>query len=309
MTDLTTIESHARARGAMHSEATTGFVGDLMLLVKARLTMLVVITTFVGFCLASPGDLDWGKLFHTVMGTALVAAAAAAFNQVLEVEVDRMMARTRQRPIAAGRMTRTTAALLGAAMSVIGLVQLAVATNFAATYLAAASLIIYVAMYTPMKRRTSICVTVGAVSGAIPPMIGWVAAENTHKVFDVGSLVLFGILFAWQMPHFLAIAWMYRDEYAHAGFVMLPKWDRSGLWTALQSLGYSVVLLGVTLVPYMTGHGGLVYLIGAVIFDLLLIICAVLFLVQRTRKSARLLFFASIAYLPALLCLMVFFRS
>lgn len=308
MIDTSALEDEA-ARKEHDNAVTTHFVGDLLQLVKSRLTFLVVITTLVGYCLGSTGSFDWWRLIHTVIGTALVAGSAAAFNQILEVNVDRLMARTRQRPVAAGRISRTMAALIGGAMGVAGLVQLALTTNFMAAYLAAASFITYIFMYTPMKRRSSFCVTVGAISGALPPMIGWAAGENPGGPFAIGSWVLFGVLFAWQMPHFLAIAWMYRDEYAPAGFVMLPKWDKSGLWTAWQSLGYALLLTGITLVPFFTGEAGLFYLIGALLFDLLLVVCAVFFLVERTRPSARRLFFASIAYLPAVLCLMVFFCS
>ncbi len=308
MNEITQLEgmegNQAQRQGSIEEAGLAGFVGDVMLLVKARLTLLVVITTFVGFCMASRGSLDWAQLAHTVVGTALVAAAAAAFNQVLEINVDRLMERTRQRPIAAGRMTKKTAILLGSIMAIGGFAQLAIATTWVAAYLSAASFLIYILFYTPMKRHTALCVTIGAVSGAIPPVIGWTAVDGS---FGIGAWVLFGILFAWQMPHFLAIAWMYRDEYSQAGFVMLPRKDFSGAWTAAQALLYSVALTACTLVPFFTGEGGALYLTGALVFDLLMVACSIYFMVQRTRQAARLLFFSSIVYLPGLLlCLMVF---
>jgi protoheme IX farnesyltransferase len=305
ITQMEGIEAGQSDRPAAVNEAgLAGFVGDVMLLVKARLTLLVVVTTFVGFCMASSGGIDWAQLAHTVVGTALVAAAAAAFNQVLEVKVDRLMERTRHRPVASGRMTKTTAVLLGTIMAVGGFTQLAIATTWVAAYLSAASLLIYIVFYTPMKRHTALCVTIGAVSGAIPPVIGWTAVDGS---FGIGAWVLFGILFAWQMPHFLAIAWMYRDEYSQAGFVMLPRKDKAGTWTAIQALLYSVALTACTLVPFFIGKAGYLYLAGAVVFNLLMVACAIYFLMQRTRPAARLMFFASIVYLPGLLfCLMVF---
>ncbi len=279
-----------------------GLVADLMQITKARLTLLVLISTFVGYLMATGKPLDWPRLLHTLIGTALVAGAAAVGNQLIEVSVDRLMARTRNRPLPSGRISRGTAFLLGLAMAVVGLAELAVATTPIAAYLAAVTLLIYLAFYTPMKRRTSFCVTVGAVSGAIPPVVGWTAIDGS---LGLGAWVLFGILFAWQMPHFLAIAWMYRDEYSQAGFVMLPQWDRGGTWTAIQSLLYSVALLGISVVPYFTGQAGVVYLIGAVLSAVMMVVCSVYFLVNRTRGSARILFFSSIIYLPVILGLMV----
>lgn len=280
-----------------------GFFGDLMQLTKARLTMLVVITSTVGYCLASTEAFQWSRFLHAVIGTALVAAAAAAFNQLAEINVDRLMERTRNRPLPSGRMTRATAFWLGTAMGLAGLIELALVTTPIATALAAATLFIYVALYTPMKRYSAWCVQVGAVAGAIPPVIGWTAMDGS---VGLGAWVLFGILFAWQTPHFLAIAWMYREEYSQAGFVMIPQSDKKGTWTAIQSVFFSLVLTAITLVPFFSGNAGVGYLCGAVAFDLLLVVTSVLFLINRSRSSARTLFFASIIYLPGLLSLMVF---
>ncbi len=279
-------------------------MADLMVLTKARLNLLMLITTFVGFCLASPGPLDWVRLLHTLVGTALVAAAAAILNQAIEVRVDRLMERTKARPLPAGRWRSEQAIALGAACGVAGLAYLAFTTNPTATLLAAATLLIYLAIYTPLKRVSPVCVTVGAVSGAIPPVIGWTAAGGPAT--GAGAWILFGVLFLWQIPHFLAIAWMYRDEYAQAGFHMLNVRDTDGAATAWKSLLYAVALAGVTLMPFALGWAGLVYVGIALAIDGLLLYYAVRFVTDRSRASARRLFFSSIVYLPVILGLMVF---
>jgi protoheme IX farnesyltransferase len=282
-------------------EAEPGIVGDFLALIKARLSLLVVITTFVGVCMGSEGPIDWLRLIHAVLGSALAAAGAAVLNQVVEANVDRLMERTRYRPLPAGRMRRRTAFALGSALSVVGVGYLWLAVNQISALLAAATVFIYVALYTPLKRKTSLCVTVGAVAGAIPPLIGWTAA----RPLETGGWILFGVLFTWQMPHFLAIAWMYRDEYAQAGFVMLKRDDPSGSDTAIQSLLYTLALSVISVLPYFLRMNNVVYLIGTVLLDAAMLIFAAQFLVVRERASARRLFFASILFLPLVLGLMV----
>jgi protoheme IX farnesyltransferase len=283
--------------------AEPSLVTDLLALTKARLSLLVIITTFVGFCMASGPHLDWVLLLHAVGGTTLAAAAAAVLNQYLEIKVDRLMERTRQRPLPAGRMKPSHALALGVGMGVIGVAWLALAVNSLSAILAAATILIYIAAYTPLKRRTSLCTIVGAISGAIPPVIGWTAV---HPSFSLGAWVLFGILFTWQMPHFLAIAWMYRDEYAQAGFIMIRRDDLSGCATAMQSLLYTFALIVFTLIPFYAGINSSIYLGGALLLDGLMLLFAVQFLLERERISARRLFFASIIFLPLILGLMVF---
>jgi protoheme IX farnesyltransferase len=285
--------------------AEPGLWGDVLTLTKARLSFLVVVTTFVGFCLASPSPLNWLLLVNAVVGTALAAAGAAALNQWMEMRVDRLMERTRHRPLPAGRVKPGAALALGVALSVGGIGWLAWTCNAMSAYLAAATVFIYIAFYTPLKRKTSLCTIVGAVSGAIPPMIGWAAARPS---LDLGAWVLFGVLFAWQMPHFLAIAWMYRDEYAQAGFVMLRREDATGAATAFEALGFTFALVGVTLIPYWSGMLSEAYLSGALLLDAGMVGCALRFLVERSRPAARMLFLASIAFLPLLLGLMVVAR-
>jgi heme o synthase len=280
-----------------------GIVADFMALTKARLSLLVLITTFVGFCMGSGMSIDWLLLVHTLVGTALVTAAAAIFNQAVEIRVDGLMERTRDRPLPAGRMRPGTAVTLGVAFGLIGTIYLAILVNVLSAVLAVATLGIYILIYTPLKRRTSFCVTVGAVSGAILPVIGWTAANPS---LEVGAWILFGVLFCWQMPHFLAIAWMYRDEYAQAGFHMLRQNDVTGLDTAWKALVFSLGLAFVTLLPFFLGFAGALYLVGAILLNAMMTGCSVRFLLDRTRLSARRMFFASILYLPLILSLMVF---
>jgi len=287
-------------------EAQPGIVGDLMTLTKARLSLLVVITTFVGFCLASGPHLHWGRLLNAVLGTSLAAAAAAVLNQVAEAHVDRLMERTRHRPIPTGRISRGRARMLGIALAIIGPLYLLVTVNAISAALAASTIAIYIWLYTPLKRKTPLCTLVGAVAGAIPPVIGWVAARPS---LDTGAWVLFGVLFMWQMPHFLAIAWMYRDEYAQAGFVMLRRDDRTGMATALDSLLCTLALATFTVIPAVSGLNHSVYLSGAMSLDFALFFLAILFLLERDRGSARRLFFGSILYLPLILALMVLTKA
>lgn len=280
-----------------------GLATDLMMLTKARLTLLVLITTFVGFCMGSGNSIDWLLLIHTLFGTALVAASAAIFNQAVEVRVDALMERTRERPLPAGRMKPGTALALGTVFGVFGIAYLAWLVGLQTAALAAATLGIYILIYTPLKRRTFLCVPVGAVSGAIPPVIGWVAANPS---LQSGAWILFGVLFCWQMPHFLAIAWMYRDEYAQAGFHMLRHNDTDGLDTAWRALLYAIGLAAVTLSPVALGLTGSIYCAGALLLNAMMVGCAIQFLSDRGRVSARRMFFASILYLPLILSLMVF---
>ncbi len=282
------------------------FMDDIAVLTKARLSSLVLITTFVGFCMASHQGIDWLILLHTLIGTALVAASAAVLNQLMETKVDRLMERTKDRPLPSGRVTGSSALLMGTLMAVAGFLYLALAVNLLSAYLAAATIFIYLALYTPLKRKTSFCVIVGAVSGAIPPLIGWTAARSS---FGAGSWILFGVLFLWQIPHFLSIAWMYRDEYAQAGFVMLRRNDICGVKTATEGLLFTLGLILVTLIPVAMSTATVLYFVGAIVLGALLLGFSAQFLFQRTRASARRLFFATIFYLPILLGLMVFTKA
>ena len=279
--------------------------GDLVMLTKARLTMLVLMTTALGFGFGSSRAIDWFLLFRVMFGTAFVAASASVLNQFFERKVDRLMGRTKDRPLPAGRMLPGTALGLGILLAVAGEIYLMNRVSYLCAGLAAGTLATYVGFYTPMKRKSAWCVTIGAISGAIPPMIGWAAATGS---LGLGAWILFGILFFWQMPHFLSLAWMYRDEYAQAGFFMLRRKDIAGIKTATESLLCAVALTVVTLLPALLGLAHLYYVPVALVCDGWLLVCAAVFLAQRSRGAARRLFLASILYLPLVMALLMVCR-
>jgi protoheme IX farnesyltransferase len=279
---------------------------DVMMLTKARLTMLVLMTTALGFGFGSAHGMDWFLLFRVVFGTAFVAASASVLNQFIERKVDRLMGRTKERPLPAGRMAPGTALGLGVLLGVAGLIYLANRVSPLCAALAGGTLAIYLALYTPMKRKSAWCVTIGAISGAIPPVIGWVAATGS---LGPGAWIVFGILFFWQMPHFLSLAWMYRDEYAQAGFCMLRPNDIAGIKAGTESLLCAVALAAVTVAPAWLGLAHPLYLAAALACDAWLLVCAGQFLSRRSRGSARRLFLASICYLPLVMTLLMICRK
>jgi protoheme IX farnesyltransferase len=285
------------------SAAEKPMVSVLCDLVKARLTFLVLLTTLVGFYLGTRGAVDYWLLVHSLLGTTLLACGAAALNQLWEREHDALMRRTADRPLPSGRMQPETVLIFGGACAVAGLLYLAFAVNLITSLLGAVTLASYVFIYTPLKRVTWLNTAVGAVPGALPPLMGWTAARN--EIAGEGWS-LFVILFFWQIPHFLAIAWMYRDEYARAGFVMLPAVDPDGLRTGSQAVSHTLGLLTVSLAPFVFGLVGAVYLAGALVLGLVFLFAAIQFSRQLSRPRARQLFFVSILYLPLLLGLMVF---
>jgi protoheme IX farnesyltransferase len=271
-------------------------------LVKARLTLLVVLTTAVGFYVGWRGAMEFWLLLHTLSGTALVACGAAALNQWWEREHDARMRRTAERPLPSGRLQAETVLVIGGVVSAGGLVYLALAVNVLTALLAAATFVSYVFIYTPLKRVTWLNTAIGAVPGALPPLMGWTAARGELSAEGWG---LFAILFFWQIPHFLAIAWLYREDYEKAGFVMLPSVDPEGFRTGRQAVSHALGLLMVSLTPFLFRLTGLVYLAGALLLGVLFVFCALQFSRQLNRRSARQLFLASILYLPLLLGLMV----
>jgi protoheme IX farnesyltransferase len=278
------------------------FVGDLAELVKARLTLLVLLTTGVGFYLGSELPIDYKALFHTVFGTAAAAAGAAALNQWWERRADALMRRTKTRPIPAGRMAPLQALGLGAVLSIFGVVYLAIVCNALSAALAAITIAIYIFAYTPLKRASTANTAVGAIPGAIPPMIGWAAARGD---IGAGAWSLFVIVFLWQLPHFFAIAWMCRDDYSRAGFRMISTDDRSGERSASQSVFFCILLLVLAGLPAFLGIVSYVYQAIELLLGGLFIGVAMRFLRLRTVSAARLLFIASIAYLPLLLAALV----
>jgi protoheme IX farnesyltransferase len=278
---------------------------DFLALTKPRLNLLVLMTTLGGLYLAAPDGVPLGILFHTVVGTALVAGGAAALNQVWERRTDRLMRRTASRPLPGGRLSAAEGTWFGIALSVIGVAELAFGANLTAAWVAGVTLISYVLMYTPLKTRTSLSTIVGAIPGALPPVIGWAAA---YGAITLPAIVLFGIVFFWQMPHFLAIAWMYRVDYARAGIVMLPGVDPDGRRTSQQALLYSAALWPVSLMPLTVGLAGPAYGAIATVLGLLFIWLCFRFTQERSQQNARRLFLFSITYLPVLWAALVIDR-
>ena len=274
---------------------------DLCELVKARLSTLVLTTTLAGFYLGWAGPMNYLRLFNTLFGTALVAGGAAALNHLMERDADALMHRTQDRPLPSGRMKPDMALLIGYGLAAAGLLYLLYLVSPLTSLLAALTFGSYVFVYTPLKRRTSLNTLVGAIPGAIPPMIGWAAARGS-----IGSeaWALFAILFCWQMPHFLAIAWMYREDYARGGFIMLTHQDESGHATGRQAVNYAFALLLVSLLPSLLGVCGVIYFFGAFLLGAGMVAYAVRMALAPGRARARQLFFASILYLPLLLGLM-----
>lgn len=271
-------------------------------LTKARLVSLVVVTTAVGFAMAAPHAVDALRLATTLLGTALAAAGAMALNECVEVTQDARMRRTMLRPLPTRRITMAHALGFGVVVSGSGVVVLAAGANPLTAALGLAVIGIYVFAYTPLKRRTSACTLAGAVCGAIPPMMGWTAAVNS---IDLGAWVLAGILFLWQIPHFLALAWLYRDDYERGGFRMLPIIDPTGRVTVLMITLYTIALLPVALVATFSGMAGWAFGAGSLALGGALLALANGLARGRTLIAARRMFLATLVYLPLLLGLMV----
>jgi protoheme IX farnesyltransferase len=284
----------------------TGVVGIVAELVKARLTALVLVTTAAGFILAMPGAIDWAKLGWTVVGTAFAAASASMLNQLAEIARDGRMRRTRNRPLPARRVGRIPVFVAGVLLGYLGAAVLLQFTNALAAGLALGNLLLYVLVYTPLKPRTTLNTIVGAVTGAVPPLIGWAAAAGSlHQA----AWVLGGILFVWQLPHFLALAWMYRDDYALGGFQMLPAIDRDGRITSLVTLAGSLLLVPLGLLGVRLGVAGWWYGIASVVLAGWMILRSVQMWRDHSIERARAVFMASLLYLPLLLGVMVLDRG
>ncbi len=271
-------------------------------LIKARLTSLVLITTLVGFYMGSRGPLDVLLMFHAMLGTAALAAGAAALNQYLEREWDAKMPRTAERPIPAGLIQPQMVLLLGAVLSVLGMVQLLTQVNPLTAMLGAVTLGSYIFVYTPLKRMTTLNTLVGAIPGALPPLMGWTAATGE---IGAGGWALFTLLFFWQLPHFMAIAWLYRADYQTAGFRMLSGVDPDGSRTAAAAIRHTLALVAFSLAPVALKLGGKLYGAGALLLGFSFLYCAIQFARNTSRERARQLFFASILYLPLILGLLV----
>ncbi len=275
---------------------------DFVALTKPRLNLLVLITTLGGLYLGAPDGVAAALVFHTLVGTALVAGGAAALNQVWERDTDGLMRRTRLRPVPDGRLQASEGAAFGLLLSSAGLLQLSAGVNLASTLVAAATLASYILLYTPLKRRTWLSTLIGAIPGALPPVIGWAAATGG---VDVAGLTLFGIVFFWQIPHFLAIAWLYREDYARAGLPLLPVVEPDGRSTGRQALLYAVALVPMSVAPALAGLAGTPYVVVALTLGIALVALSARFARDRSTLSARRLFFASIVYLPLLWAMLV----
>ncbi|HZP40167.1 MAG TPA: heme o synthase [Candidatus Binatia bacterium] len=276
-------------------------LADWFALTKPRVVAMVLVTTFVGFYLGAGDPLGVGALLHTLAGTALAAAGTLALNQYMERDLDARMERTRHRPLPEGRLHPTEALAVGLVLLVVGLAWLAVATTALAALVTAAVAATYLLLYTPLKPVTSLCSIVGAVPGALPPVAGWAAARGA---LGVEPWVLFAIMFLWQIPHALAVARVYRDDYARAGIRVLPVVDADGFSTGTHAVTNCLALLPVGLLPTLIGLAGPVYFLVAFVLGLVFLWSAVSLARTRSIAGARRLLFASLVYLPVLLCVM-----
>lgn len=278
-------------------------VKDYIELTKPRITWLILMSTAIGYYFGHHGAWSLLAVLHTVVGTGLIASGTAALNQWYERDADRHMRRTQGRPLPAGRISARSALLFGILLSVLGAVELGFGVNWLTSLLGVLTLVMYLFLYTPLKQKTWWSTTVGAIPGAMPPLIGYAAAANS---LTSEAWALYAILFFWQFPHFYAIAWMYREDYSRAGIKMLPVVEPDGQSTARQILLYSVLLIPISLIPNWLGMTGLIYAVGALIMGAIFLYSGVRVAFDRTRVRARRVLLASVIYLPVLYGLMLF---
>src|SRR5580692_2125926 len=295
-------EHRAMSNGRVEAIAAYERPWAYIVLTKPDVTFLVVITTVAGFYLGTSGPMDWFLLMHTLCGTLLVAGGTAALNQYFERQMDGVMRRTASRPLPSGILQPKEVLWFGVATIIAGTLWLALAINALAAFLALATSVSYLAAYTPLKTRTTLATAVGAIPGALPPLIGWAAARGN---LSGGAWVLFAILFVWQFPHFMAIAWMYREDYARAGIQMLPVVDPSGDKTYRLILITSALLIPVSLLPAVVGINGIAYFFGAFVLGLLLLQVSCWANRARTNVRAKWLMHATVAHIPLLLIWMI----
>jgi len=279
---------------------------DYLALTRPRVVLMVLVTTYVGFYLGSSGVLDWGCLFKTIIGTALGAGGTLALNQYLEKDVDTRMKRTRLRPLPDGRLQPVEVLIFGATLAIAGPLYLIIAVNPLSGLVTGTIVLSYLFAYTPLKRKSPLCSIVGAIPGALPPVIGWVAASGD---LGLGAWMLFAILFLWQLPHSLAIACLYREDYARAGIRVLPVIEPDGRSTGRLIVCSSLGLLLVSLLPTLTGLAGSVYLMTAFVLGVAFLGCGFVVARRRSAESARHLLFASLVYLAVLLVAMAFDKA
>ena len=273
-------------------------IADFVELTKPRITFLVLITTLVGFYMGSRDGLNFLLLFHTILGTGLVASGASALNQYFERELDARMVRTRNRPLPDGRLNPSEALIFSACISAAGVIYLLLFVNALTAAIGAATLVGYILVYTPLKTRTTLCTLIGAFPGAAPPVMGWTAARGE---VDAVALSLFAILFLWQMPHFFAIAWIFTEDYSRAGFSMNGSGERTGR----QIILYCCALIPISVLPTFFGLTGMIYLLGAILFGFIYLGYGFAVALFRSNTHAHRLLRVSVLYLPALLLLMM----
>jgi len=282
---------------------------DYIALTKPRITWLILMSTAVGYFFGLPdglhGAIDWIKLLHTIIGTGLIASGTAALNQWYERDADRKMRRTENRPLPSGKMSAASAMWFGIALAVLGYLEMWLGANLLTANLGAFTLGSYLFLYTPLKQRSALATVIGAVPGAMPPMIGYAAASGD---LSPAAWALFAILFLWQFPHFLAISWMYREDYARAGILMLPVVDPNGHSTSRQMVIYASTLIPASLFPCLLGMTGKIYLVGALILGAWFLYSGFRVFLDETRVRARQVLLVSVIYLPLIYGLMVFDR-
>ncbi len=271
-------------------------------LTKPRITFLIVLTAAAGFCLGTRGAINYLMMFHALFGIALLSSGIATLNQYMERDLDSLMRRTATRPLPSGKLMPREAFIFGTALTVAAEIHLALLVNPLTALLGVTVVVGYLFCYTPLKTRTSLSTVVGAFPGAMPPLMGWTAASGQ---IGLEAWTLFAILFLWQFPHFLAIAWMYREDYARAGIVMLPVIEPEGRLTGQQIVLWTLMLIPVSLVPTALGTSGMVYFYGAILLGVLFLCSSVAAALSGSRQSARRLLLASVLYLPVLFALMV----
>ena len=286
---------------AISGEGVLRRFADFFELAKPRIVLMVLVTAFVGFYVGSEKIPDYLRLLQMLFGTALAAGGTLALNQFVERDTDAMMQRTRRRPLPDGRVQPREALWFGALITMAGLVYLALAVNLQSAWVTALITLSYLLLYTPMKRKSSLCMLVGAVPGALPPVIGWVAARGDFKV---DAWVLFAIMFLWQVPHTLAIARLYREDFAKAGIQFLPVIDPEGASTNRQIISHCAALLAVSLLPTLLGLAGAVYFTVAFVLGVGFLASGISLAMESTPSGARRLLFASLIYLPVLLLVM-----
>src|SRR5271156_2043655 len=294
---------------AQHRRTIYTAVADYWALTKPEINFLIAIATFTGFylgCAGRSGEFPFVLLIHTLLGTLLVASGAGTLNQYFERHFDAQMRRTARRPLAAGRMQPSSALWFGISLSTAGAAYLAIAVNLLACVLAVFTLLSYLVIYTPLKRKTPLCTLVGALPGAMPPLIGWAAASGR---LSYEAWVLYIVLFLWQFPHFMAIAWMYRDDYDRAGYVMLPRGESRFRIASLQCILPLLALSPISLAPISAGHSGIFYSMAALLLSLYFFHRGTQFVLHRSNTAARRLLVASIIYLPSLFVLMILLRG